>query len=356
MIKHLFLNGIHHIIPTPLDLITKEVTYCVLSSKLSVTDSVFLFFVAFQRGTGANRKSSPLEDKSGVYSLAKSVGPVRSPVSKPPFKRTLSEPSGESSLEEDPGAEYDHLSTWKSKAPESPRSPRSPHSPGKPSPAQYEDPWDSRGKQEQFNQICEKAELASKTSQPTSPTSPNRSTKRMDVYEDAWDTDFKQKQLEARLLEARRVSESKPSKPRYEYEEPVSSHTTKPAAVPQNSSAEQVYSSNYEQPWDSRQKEQELEARFSRVRLSGGQGSPGSPPPPDFAPPPPPMTYEEAWDIRPPSKIISQVSSKYQPLTCLLHPHLHQWGSVGNHSLVLINIYRGMLFVASRNTQINVGF
>ncbi|XP_078313724.1 uncharacterized protein LOC111131538 isoform X2 [Crassostrea virginica] len=269
-------------------------------------------FKAFQRGTGANRKSSPLEDKSGVYSLAKSVGPVRSPVSKPPFKRTLSEPSGESSLEEDPGAEYDHLSTWKSKAPESPRSPRSPHSPGKPSPAQYEDPWDSRGKQEQFNQICEKAELASKTSQPTSPTSPNRSTKRMDVYEDAWDTDFKQKQLEARLLEARRVSESKPSKPRYEYEEPVSSHTTKPAAVPQNSSAEQVYSSNYEQPWDSRQKEQELEARFSRVRLSGGQGSPGSPPPPDFAPPPPPMTYEEAWDIRPPSKIISQVSTPHR--------------------------------------------
>lgn len=136
----------------------------------------------------------------------------------------------------------------------------------------------------------------------------------MDVYEEAWDSNFKQKQLDAKLMEARRASESKP-KGRYEYEEPMSTISTKnPSLVmtPSSQNSEQVYSSNYEQPWDSKQKE--LEERFSRVGMSGGQVPPGSPPPPDFAPPPPPQTYEEAWDIRPHSKIISQVSCKYQLL------------------------------------------
>jgi hypothetical protein len=250
-----------------------------------------------------------------VYSLAKSVSEVSFGVNRPVY-RALSDPSG-GSTEEDPSADYDHLSTWKSKQPESPKSPKSPV---RPAAGQYEDPWDSKGKQEQFNQICEKAEIVSRKSQPTSPSSPDKSRSRMDVYEEAWDTDFKQKQLEARLLEARRASESRP-KGRYEYEEPVASNSVRklPSIVPKNSQNDgQVYVSNYEQPWDSKQKEQELEEKFTRAGLSGGQRSPGSPPPPDFAPPPPPQTYEDAWDIRPQSKIISQVSCKYPVLyVCL---------------------------------------
>ncbi|XP_052702510.1 SH2 domain-containing adapter protein B-like isoform X3 [Crassostrea angulata] len=254
-------------------------------------------------GGGGSRKSSPLEDKPSGYSLARSVGPVRTEPSV--LHRTLSEPSG-GTPEDDNSAVYDHLVTWKLKESVSPRSPTSPRTPVIP---QYEDPWDSRGKQEQFNQICEKADLVSRKSQPTSPTSPNKPSQRMDVYEEAWDSNFKQKQLDAKLMEARRASESKP-KGRYEYEEPMSSISTKKSSPVMNRSSqnsEQVYSSNYEQPWDSKQKE--LEERFSRVGMSGGQVPPGSPPPPDFAPPPPPQTYEEAWDIRPHSKIISQVSS-----------------------------------------------
>ncbi|XP_048736520.2 SH2 domain-containing adapter protein D-like isoform X3 [Ostrea edulis] len=262
-----------------------------------------------REGGGNSRKSSPLEDKSGVYSLAKSVSAIRTGVNIPVY-RTLSDPS-RGTTEEDPSEDYDHLSTWKIRNPESPKSPRSPN---KPPTGQYEDPWDSKGKQEQFNQICEKAEIVSRKSQPTSPSSPDKTRNRMDVYEEAWDSDFQQKQLEARLLEARRASELKP-KGRYEYEEPVASNSVRklPSIGPKNSHNDgQVYMSNYEQPWDSKQKEQELEEKLSRVGLSGGQRSPGSPPPPDFAPPPPPQTYEEAWDIRPQSKIISQVSSPHR--------------------------------------------
>ncbi|XP_061167192.1 SH2 domain-containing adapter protein F-like isoform X2 [Saccostrea echinata] len=269
---------------------------------------------AIRRDGGGNRKSSPLEEKSGVYSLAKSVSAARPQETKVLY-RTLSDPAGGITDEGNPSQDYDHLSTWRTKetvSPKSQNSPKSPRSPSGPVIPQYEDPWDSKGKQQHFNQICEKAEIASRNSQPTSPASPNKSRNRMDVYEDAWDSDFQQKLIEARVQEARRASESRP-KGRYEYEEPVSSSKTSVRKLPsvgtkntQNDG--QVYMSNYEQPWDSKEKEQELEEKFSRVGLSGGQRSPGSPPPPDFAPPPPPQAYEDAWDIRPQSKIISQVS------------------------------------------------
>ncbi|KAK3097127.1 hypothetical protein FSP39_006619 [Pinctada imbricata] len=194
----------------------------------------------------------------------------------------------------------------------------------------YEEPWDSQWKTKEFKDICDKAEEASsrRSSEGTSPSHCSKNNM-ANVYEDAWDTANKQKELEMKVQDAHRRRNSETVCTKFDYEEPAGQRkfslgqadlkSTKkkwtPALSPPSikDNKEQVYTSNYDCPWDNMQ----LEERLSRASgLSppksptkskrSSNGSDSSPGPPDFSPPPPPVqqAYEEAWDLRPQAKVI----------------------------------------------------
>lgn len=315
----------------------------------------------------------------------------------------------ESELEEQD--DYDHLSTWKGES--NPSSPRksadytksqtlvvgqkpdsskmntvsSAYSPGgaamAASPKQpagrveelyagaYEEPWDSKRSQQQFSNIVGKAESKYPDSNDDSiiPGVVLRPKKQKPfeaaVYEDAWDTEEKQKQFEDKVKEAQRKQSGGAVQPQKSndnasaatYDEPWTdclrkSHPPKslpgqpkvrvsssnptqrpsqalppmnnpahrpPQNLPGSSSASdsmEAESNTYESPWDTKKKEQEFEDKVSRLKHGSPVNqrtvvdtpplSPGSPP--NFYPPPPPTSqmYEEAWDTKRPSHLLAK--------------------------------------------------
>ena len=177
----------------------------------------------------------------------------------------------------------------------------------------YEEPWDSSGSKQKFDNIVSKAKLEyRKTSQSDDYETP---VLQAATYEDAWDLKSREKDLETQVQEAhRRMSEGQKNlryqKPRegydYKSDEPVNIPKS-PEFTSLGSSSKQirrgkpenlVYSDAYEEPWDIKQIEREkaLEKQFTNVVHS--PKSPKDHDMPNFPAPPPPklQTYEETWD------------------------------------------------------------
>lgn len=171
----------------------------------------------------------------------------------------------------------------------------------------YEEPWDSSGSKQKFENIMNKAKTEyRKKSHSDDYEEP---VSQAATYEDAWDLKFKEKDLENQMQEAhRRMSEGqsnlKKHRENYDYVEPG----TKPKITEQTSPLKQtikgkpvnlpvINSDAYEDPWDIKEKERQeaLEKQFSHAIHS-----PKSPKDdvPNFPAPPPPkvQTFEEPFD------------------------------------------------------------
>lgn len=216
--------------------------------------------------------------------------------------------------------DYDHLTTWNARKDSFNKTDNGQSSPVNKTPdmmsakeggsrsaiyaGAYEEPWDTRKSQQQFNDVLGKAESLSPTL--LSPTGPPTKGNAGGVYEEAWD--LRQRELEHTIQEAHRIRSCSSE-----------NNNTRPKGVHSNipSAAEQIYTGNYEEPWDSKEKEKELEEKLSKASIHSPSGS-DRPPEYNAPPPPPPQNYEEAWDIRPSSKLISKVAGKLALLYKLL--------------------------------------
>jgi hypothetical protein len=186
----------------------------------------------------------------------------------------------------------------------------------------YEEPWDSSGSKQKFDNIVSKAKLEyRKTSQSDDYETP---VLQAATYEDAWDLKSREKDLETQVQEAHhRMSEGQKNLRCQKSREGYDYTYDRPGNIPKSpeslglsskqiqrgKSENLVYSDAYEEPWDIKQIEREkaLENQFTNVVHS--PKSPRDQDMPNFPAPPPPklQTYEETWDR---NQFISQRSPR----------------------------------------------
>ncbi|XP_046550920.1 SH2 domain-containing adapter protein D-like isoform X1 [Haliotis rubra] len=199
------------------------------------------------------------------------------------------------------GDGYDHATSWTSIA----KSSDSSHD-------TYEEPWDSRTRQRDLQSKLNRAqseEIPKQLPYPDSrrmsqdPPAMRRKPQPSDMYEDAWDSPFKQKLLEEKLNAAKRgggAASRSPTSPL-------------PSSLP----------STYEEPWDIKKRQMELEGRLEATHIhkspigtpispSRRSPQPRSPQPRSPQPRPGLDTYEEAWDLKTGAKAVSFLRSNSQ--------------------------------------------